>query len=214
MNIEDYLREYFPGVELVPSLYFQWDIAIHFSLGEGLYQFDENGRLHLERFNQVYKQTKTIFDELFSQEDDLILVTNVYVQRAKQQTRRLKVYQPNVRDKNILRHLRLETYPYPFEVAESDDFYEMQQFSLTCKVKDIRVEGILKAAIHEDFPPLKPRFGFNQIHYPDVFFVNLTKGIIFFVYDDRGCEVLALTPDKLRPLYEKYSDWVGDMGFS
>lgn len=210
MKIVDYLNEKFPTVVLVPSVYYQWDIGIHFSLGEGIYQFKENGELNLEMFSTVYKQTSKIFDELFDQNDDLILVTNNYKWKKQQQTTKLKVYQPNLRDKNILKKLQSKTYPYPFEEDEKEN-YEMQQFSLQCKVSDINLEGLLKASLNEDFPPMKPRFGCDSVYYPDVFFVNTTKDIIFFVYDDRGCEVIALTAEKLRPLYEKHYDWVDEV---
>ena len=183
MKIVDYLNEKFPTVVLVPSVYYQWDIGIHFSLGEGIYQFKENGKLNLDMFSTAYKQTFTIFDELFDQNDDLILVTNNYKWKKQQQTTKLKVYQPNLRDKNILKKLQSKTYPYPFEEDEKED-YEMQQFSLQCKVSDINLEGLLKASLNEDFPPMKPRF---------------------------GCEVIARTAEKLRPLYEKHYDWVDEV---
>ena len=86
----------------------------------------------------------------------------------------------------------------------------MQQFSLLCKPNDIRIDKLLKAASNEDFP-LKPKFGGYAVHYPDVFFVNITKDIIFFIYDDRGCEVIARSAERLRPLYEKYYDWVEEV---
>lgn len=121
----------------------------------------------------------------------------------------MKIYQPNLKDKSRLKQLQVKTYSYPFAVAEHDR-YEMQQLSLFCKVKDIRVEGLLKGAIHEDFP-LKPRFGAVSVHYPDIFFVNITKNILFFVYDDRGYEVIAKTIDRLRPLYDKHYDWIEDV---
>lgn len=208
MNIKAYLNKNFPKVNLVPTIYHQWDMSIHFSLGEGIYQFKENDQLNLERFNTVYKQTLTIFNELFDQGDDLILVTNIYRQIGQQKINKLKVYKPNLKDQSKLKKLQVKTYPYPFDNDELDE-YEMQQFSLSCKVKDLRIEGLLKGAIHEDFP-LKPRFGTDFVHYPDVFFVNTTKDILFFVYDDRGCEVVARKPDRLRPLYKTYYDWVAD----
>lgn len=208
MNIMEYLDKNFPTVKLVSSLYYQWDVGIHFSLGEGIYPFEENSKLNFKHFKKVYEQTLAIFNELFDQDDDLILVTNIYLQK-KQQTKRMKVYQPNVRNKKNLKKLNVKTYPYPFEIDETGE-YEMQQFSLQCKVDDIHINGLLKAAINEDFPSLKPRFGADSVHYPDIFFLNVTKDIIFFVYDDRGCEVISRTTDRLRPLYEKYSDWVDE----
>ena len=118
MNIMEYLNKNFPTVELVPTVYYQWDIGIHFSLGEGIYQLRENGELNLERFRTGYKQTLTIFNELFDQNDDLFLVTNIYRQKTQQLTKKMKVYQPNLRNKNNLKQLQVKTYPYPFEEDE------------------------------------------------------------------------------------------------
>ncbi|KIL74389.1 DUF3885 domain-containing protein [Bacillus badius] len=207
MNITEYLHEKFPSVELVPSIYYQWDIGIHFSLGGEIYQFKENDGLNLERFQLVYKQAFAIFNKLFEQNDDLFLVTNVYKHKMKKQrTKKLKVYQSFLKCKSMLDRIQVRTYPYPFDLDESTE-YEMQQFSLLCKRKDIRVNELLKAASNEDFP-LKPKFGGYSINYPDVFFVNMTKDIIFFVYDDRGCEVIAREADLIRSLYKQYYDWV------
>lgn len=206
----DYLNERFPTLELLPSIYYQWDVGIHFSLGGEIYQFKENDELNLERFRLVYKQTSTIFNELFEKDDYFFLVTNVYKHKRKEKrTRKLKVYQAFLKCKNNLKRIQVKTYPYPFEFDEAEDF-EMQQFSLLCKREDIRVNELLKAASNEDFS-LTPKFGRYSIDYPDVFFVNITKDIIFFVYDDRGCEVIAREADQIRPLYEKYYDWVEEV---
>lgn len=68
---------------------------------------------------------------------------------------------------------------------------------------------IVQAASNEDFP-LKPKFGVSSLDYPDVFFVNISKEIIFFIYDDRGCEIISRDSNRIRPLYEKYYDWVNE----
>ena len=207
MKINTYLEQNSPTVQLIPSIYHQWDKRTHFSLGEEIYQFTENDQLNLERFNTVYKQVHTIFKALFDKDDDLILVTNIYLE-VGQQTQKIKVYAPNLKDQRQLKHLQVKTYPYPFE-TDKQELFEMQQFSLCCKVQDLKIEGLLKGAIHEDFP-LKPKFGTDFVHYPDVFFVNQTKDIIFFIYDDRGCEVIARKPERLRTLYETHYEWVAD----
>jgi hypothetical protein len=210
MNIMEYLKERFPSVSLVPSIFYQWDIGIHFSLGGDIYQFRENDELNLERFQLVYKQTSTIFDDLFEQDDFLFLVTNVYKHKTREkQIGKLKVYRNFLKSRELMKQLRVTTYPYPFEWDEAEE-YEMQQFSLLCKREDIRVNELLKAASNEDFP-LKPKLGGYSIAYPDVFFVNITKDIIFFVYDDRGCEVIAREADHLRPLYKKYYDLIEEV---
>lgn len=206
MKIMEYMEERFQNLEFIPSIYNQWGIGIHFCLGKNIYQLKENEELNLKRFQVVYEQITILFNELFEQNDDIFLVTNMYKHKKEKCIRKLKVYQPFLKCKNHLNQILVKTYPYPFEINKAEE-YEMQQFSLLCKPRDLRVTELLKAASNEDFP-LKPKFGGYSIDYPDVFFVNITKDIIFFIYDDRGCEVIAHDFKRIRPLYEKYHDWV------
>ncbi|WP_439846465.1 DUF3885 domain-containing protein [Bacillus subtilis] len=206
MKIMEYMEERFQNLEFIPSIYNQWGIGIHFCLGKNIYQLKENEELNLKRFQVVYEQITILFNELFEQNDDIFLVTNMYKHKKEKCIRKLKVYQPFLKCKNHLNQILVKTYPYPFEINKAEE-YEMQQFSLLCKPRDLRVTELLKAASNEDFP-LKPKFGGYSIDYPDVFFVNITKNIIFFIYDDRGCEVIALDFKRIHPLYEKYHDWV------
>ena len=206
MKIMEYMEERFQNLEFIPSIYNQWGIGIHFCLGKNIYQLKENEELNLKRFQVVYEQITILFNELFEQNEDIFLVTNMYKHKKEKCIRKLKVYQPFLKCKNHLNQILVKTYPYPFEINKAEE-YEMQQFSLLCKPRDLRVTELLKAASNEDFP-LKPKFGGYSIDYPDVFFVNITKDIIFFIYDDRGCEVIAHDFKRIRHLYEKYHDWV------
>ncbi|WP_088044487.1 DUF3885 domain-containing protein [Bacillus sp. EAC] len=210
MNLKDYLNDRFPAVELIPSVYYQWEIGIHFTLGGNIYQFIKKDELNYDRFRLVYGQTLTIFNELFEKDDDLFIVTNMYKHKTNEKhIRKLKVYKPFIKRKSDLNRIQVKTYPYPFELDEAET-YEMQQFSLLCKREDFRVQELLKAACNEDFP-LNPKLGGYSIDYPDVFFVNISKDIIFFIYDDRGCEVIAREADKILPIYEKYYNWVEEV---
>ncbi|MCM3004933.1 DUF3885 domain-containing protein [Priestia koreensis] len=206
--MNDYLQTYHPNLRITPHLYHQSEFGIHFSLGNDLSPLNDVDGINNDYFQLVYQQAMTIFDELFHPDDELIWVTNMYKSKyEKKNVRPLKVYQPYLKDKRALYRLHVHTYPYPFENDEEGD--EMQQFSLNCKRNDIRILPLLKSAIHEDFP-LKPRFGGYAIGYPDVLFVNTTKNVTFFLYDDRGCEVTSLNADTIRPLYETYRSWIAE----
>ncbi|MED4875787.1 hypothetical protein P9703_20410, partial [Bacillus subtilis] len=78
MNLMGYMEERFPRLELIPSIYNQWSLGIHFCLGENIYQLKENEELNLKRFRFVYEQITILFNELFEQNDDIFLVTNMY----------------------------------------------------------------------------------------------------------------------------------------
>lgn len=206
IELEPYLNQAFPGLTLEPSIYHQWPIGIHFELGAGIYQLKDDGSLNLDRFNRVYRQALAIFNELFSESDEIFLVTNVYQHTSNRFNKgRIKVYDRYVKNKEFKSKLQLQTVPFNDEGA--DDFY-ISRFSLKCRKQHIKYPLLIKAACHEDFR-LKPKFG-PVFNYPDVFFINSTKNIIFFIYDDRGCEVIATKQETLRPLYEKYSEWIDE----
>ncbi|MCU7741522.1 DUF3885 domain-containing protein [Priestia megaterium] len=206
MELKEYLNINFPGLVLRPSLYYQWDIGIHFELGNEIYQFtSEKSLINLNRFEQVYSQALSIFNDLFSLHDEIILVTNVYQYKtSKNRGQRIKVYDRYIKDKDLKLRLKQETLPYVFGEEEDADEYSTSQFYLRCRKQDIRYTLLIKAACNEDFP-LKPKLGKREgSYYPDLFFVNVTKNLIFFIYDDRGCEVIASDKESIRSTYEKY----------
>ena len=210
MDLNEYLNTFFPGLVLKPSLYHQWDIGLHFELGGGMYQFiEDTEELNLEMFKRVYGQTRSIFQDTFSEEDEMFLVTNVYKHITEYRNQRIKVYDRNMKNKELKYQLKQETLPYLFDEEEDADDYYTTRYSLKCRKQDFNYQLLLKAACNEDFP-LKPKLGGHYAHYPDVFFVNATKNIIFFIYDDRGCEVIASNQETIRPLYEKYGDWIDE----
>ncbi|HZG71889.1 MAG TPA: DUF3885 domain-containing protein [Chondromyces sp.] len=211
IEVGQYLNNTFPGLDLAPSLYHQWDTGIHFELGSGIYQFKDDGSLNLEMFDRVYSQALSIFNELFSNSDEIYLVTNLYQHRFNEnKNKRIKVYDRYIKNKDLKFHLRQETLPYVFDDEEADDYYT-SRFSLKCHKQDFKYPLLIKATCNEDFP-LKPKLGGSDYgsDYPDVFFINITKNVIFFIYDDRGCEVIATNKDTIYPLYEKYGDWIDE----
>ncbi|MGE7839270.1 DUF3885 domain-containing protein [Lysinibacillus sp. NPDC093712] len=205
MDLGQYLTSTFPGLTLVPSLYQQWDIGIHFELGAGMYQFKDDGSLNYEMFDCVYSQVLSIFNELFSDSDEIFLVTNVYQYKSCEMNR-INVYNHYLKNKDVKLRLSQETLPNVFD-EETDDYYT-SRFSLKCRKQDIKYPLLTKAACNEDFP-LKPKFR-SVANYPDVFFINITKNVVFFIYDDRGCEVIATNKETIFPLYEKYGDWLDE----
>lgn len=122
MKLINYLQASFPAVELIPSIYYQWDIGVHFSLGNNIYQFTDDDKLNPERFELVYKQISLIFDELLDENDDLFLVTNVYKHKAyEKRTKKLRVYKRFLKRKSLLHKIQVKTSAYPFEIEEANE---------------------------------------------------------------------------------------------
>ena len=208
--INHYLDSTFPGLELAHSIFNQWDIGIHFELGKGMYQLNDDGSLNMDMFHLVYQQSFLLFHELFSYRDDILLVTNLYQNASIIQKKRTKIYDRYVKNKELKYQINLENIPYIWEVEEEKTY--TTRLSLQCRKADIKYKQLIKAACNEDFPlqPKLARKSHSLLLYPDLFFINLSKNLIFFIYDDRGCEVIAKDKETLIPLYEKYGDWIDE----
>ena len=98
-----------------------------------------------------------------------------------------------------------------FDDEEEAGDYCTSQFSLECRKRDISYRLLMKAICNQDFPSLKPRL--SNPYYrndPDVFFINVTKNVILYIYDDRGAKVIASDFETIRPIYEKYGDMIDE----
>lgn len=166
----------------------------------------------MEYFSQLYTYNKYLFEDIFSKGDTVFIVTNVYRYKKEniKNPQKINVYNRFIKNMDLKFHIRQETLPFLFEDEEAD-LYCTYQFSLKCLAEDIKPVPLIKAANHEDFPGLYPRFGRKkEISYPDVFLINKTKDIVMFIYDDRGCEVIAKNKEMIRDLYKKYKEWIPD----
>lgn len=102
MELREYLNATFSGLILKPILYYQWNIRIHFEMGGGIYQFRDDGELNFKRFNRVYSQALSIVNEIFSDQDEIFLVINVYQRKDyRNKGKKIKVYYQYVKNKNL-----------------------------------------------------------------------------------------------------------------
>lgn len=99
-----------------------------------------------------------------------------------------------------MKHL---TLPYLIPEDDEDGDYRTHRFVLQCKVSDLRYMPLLKAICNND-TGYKP-----AIHY-DVFFISLKNKTIFHVYDDRGCDLVATSPEDIRHMYDTHNAWILD----
>lgn len=83
-------------------------------------------------------------------------------------------------------------------------------FALSCKKSNIRYKRLLTAISYENYP--HPSQILKGLYRPgiDIYFVNVTKKMIFHLYDDRGCDVIASNKEELYGLYKKLNDWILD----
>ena len=214
MKLKEYINSTFPGLVLKPSLYYQWDKSIRFEFAKGLYQMkEETDELNHSYFHTVYNQATSLFHDLVSVEDKLLFVTKIhrYKNYRRRSKKKISVYHHYIKSKDVCFSLKQETLPYMFKEEEEADDFCTSQFTLECRKQDISYPSLIKAICNQDFPSLKPRLSNRYYRYdPDIFFINVTKSIILYIFDDRGCEVIARDIETLRPIYYKYRDLVDE----
>lgn len=101
-------------------------------------------------------------------------------------------------------HLPLPAEVYTQETMDTDDEPFTRVFLLwDIKTTSPNMDKLLQAIIHADFR------GFHELSSA-VFFLNTTEHILYYLYDDRGLDVVAETKESILPLYQQFQNWLLD----
>lgn len=200
MRLNEYMLETFPNLELRPPLFYNGDIGIRFRLGVN---YDRNNIYeNCPYLEGVYNRAITLFQSLHATEDDIYIVVDVN-DYADGETfkHKLNIFSKYVKEKSDLFKLQKNTIPYIFPEDDEDGVYKTHRYSLKCKVSNLKYIPMLKAICNQDM-------GIKPCIFHRVYFININKNTIFHVYDDRGCDVLATSPNAIRGIYHTYNDWI------
>lgn len=200
--LDKYMREVFPDLQLRPPLYYNWAFSLRFELGEN-YDAD-NVYENCPYLTKVYKRAVTLFESIHSPEEDIYIVVDVddFGDGGTFQ-HKLNIFSKYINKKAVLAKLQQHTIPYIFPEDDEDKTFRTHRFFLKCKIPDIQYIPMLKAICNQDMG-IKPSISYRT------YFINTNNDTIFHIYDDRGCDLLANSPDKIRNIYEEYNDWLLD----
>ncbi|WP_237262365.1 DUF3885 domain-containing protein [Sporosarcina ureae] len=201
-TLKSYLTEYFNGIELAPALFYETSKAIRFEISQSI-AFSEPDFL-----KQAFYRSITLFEAVFEHEEEIMMITDVHTNNHFLRERPLNVYSKYIKRKELVYKLRFSTIPNPH--GHEEEGILTRRFMLTCKKQDIRYKQLLKAICYEDFADPTTILRRNPESDYDIFFINLSKNIIYHLYDDRGCDIIAADKESIRYLYEQYTDWILD----
>lgn len=202
MDLKTYLAEHFPNLTLEPPLFYDWDVAIRFELGNPL-MFGINEEHYMER---VYHRALKIFKALHDPKDEVQIITQAYfADKPKHKVKKLNMYRKYIKKKEPIRALRLEILPdldcEPDEIPDSRN--NMYRYWTKCRIEDLKYSQLIKAICNKDV-------GIKPVMYNRVYFINITKNTIFHIYDDRGCDVISASREALTDIYKEFNDWILD----
>lgn len=195
MLLNDFMNENFPNLELRPPVFYSWKIGIRFELGV---DYDSDFAYENSPYLQgVYKRSITLFKSLHSNNDDIYIVVDVrdYADNFKLKSKTFSRY---IKKKSVLYGLNQKTIIHD---DDEEGTYKTHRFTLKCKTSDFNYIPMLKAICNQDMG-IRPSI-FNM-----VYFININRKTIFHVYDDRGCDLVATSPETIRDVYDNYNDWI------
>lgn len=209
-SINQFLKDHFNNLTLRPPLFYLCDYGIRFEIAIPWVEHENKNNL-----NQIKDRTITIFNKVFNEEDEIILVTDIHCEKYNTilQKRPTKVYQKYIKDKGNITRLQHKVLPNVFmEDEDGEDYADMvtHRFSLPCKKSDIRFQQLLTAISYEDFHHPTRILKGHAGHGMDIYFINVTRKMIYHLYDDRGCDVVAAHKEDLYTLYHECNDWILD----
>lgn len=191
-DIFKYIQENYPN--------FWSDINIRFELGE---PFD-NGTD--ERMNQAIMRVKTLFEDIFEQDDFIHLFIKDW---GKGTDVMFGNTTPNYLYELLNNHKLDETIMYEHD-EDIDDAGNTIQVERPYNVKIL--SSTLSSIPYEDI--LMGIANYEQGREPSigqqVYFIDTNKDIVFNMYDDRGCIVFSKAKERLKQLYVNYNDWLVD----
>lgn len=189
---ESYLSRYAIGARY---LTFDQKRSYHFRMNLSYFY----GNITPENLAKTAGTVRELINRIFSEEQTVTIAQYIYWKKQ-------------------LKHLL-----QPAQIC-SDSFWPLLDEQGTLRVLDYsirsltRVQKIGTSLVYQDFGRLNP--GYPHIKNPTIL-VNLTKGIVLHIYDDRGCDVfcreeqdyLSLTK-QFQPYIESYSTSMKELGYT
>jgi len=205
--ILDFIKKYFPSSNLEPTeSYIYSDIHLRFELGDGY----ENGTK--ERVNHCFDKVVEIFEKLFDDNDDLILVIKSFKYEGASE-----FYKPtdNYLEKQITNIDKTKVIENIVTLSETDEFYDIEkditeeatiithhiQKIFETKLSNINYKNILKGIANLEM-------GFDPSISDSIYFINKSRKVALHMYDDRGCMVYAANKKTIQFLYDERYDWL------
>jgi len=190
-----FLQDNFAGLKLEVPLFYEWKYGLRFDL-----QNERNDTKFCSSdkyFAEVVRRASMLFEATFDSSDMLFFVcTEFQYRKRKIKLTNFAFRQINNLEKNEVYRTK-ETWRY-----EPQKNFNVAFIYLTAN--RINYKNILTAIGNAASSRLP------SLDHKNIFFVNVSKKLIFHMYDDRGLDIIASDKETLRPIYNKYNDWILD----
>ncbi|MDW0110928.1 DUF3885 domain-containing protein [Sporosarcina aquimarina] len=204
-TLEKYLLQHFKEDLFQQPLFTTWEKALRFEIAEPAAKMTDADVL-----KQTVERAVTLFEEVFREEDDLLVVAQVYTKKGHNflERRPLTTYRTFVKNQETLANLRYVEIPE--SPHQNGDTMVTHRFLQPGRKKDIEYHLLMELKCTEDIR--MPLTGLKKVPNSryEVFVINLSRNIIFNHYSEFGCDIIAADIEQLRFLYDTYNEWIED----
>ncbi|RSK42505.1 DUF3885 domain-containing protein [Hymenobacter perfusus] len=170
-------------------LYYELPTWIRFDL-QGTLSPDDAGY-----FAQVLHRASTLFEAAFAPTDEVLLVYQKHLYKRHRIRSNSYLFQQMGIGKRDITFRNWRAIPNPKWYSEG----RWNEALYSTAAAQIPHQALLAAISYQDFPDQNKTAIHGRLH-----FFNRTRGLIFFMYDDRGLLISSNTPETTRPLYQEY----------
>jgi hypothetical protein len=196
-RLSNYLNEHFLDVSIESPLFYNSPIGIRFELGVPYRKVHDSAY-----FTNIYLRSSMIFQDVFKPEEEMIVVVKSYrsIEPYSCFNQGEDVFPMYIKDKTLIK--KVSSIELERHIEDNGDLSGITyQHTLLCTMESIDYIGILKAKANQDFA-IEPYIS------DAIFFINPQKHIVFYMYDDRGMDLIAESKENLLPIYKKFNSWI------
>lgn len=180
--------------QLETPIFYNAPIGISFEIGSTEKIYLKRGKINLAYIEQAFNRVSKIYHH-FPASDLLRIV--IYPNE--------RIYQQQLLDLNDFTNIGL---PLPKErvfenIILDEEEYEQEHLYWELPSQEIDVDKLLTEIIKSDIG------GFNELASA-VYFINTKEKVLFYLYDDRGLDVVVEKAENLKSLYDEYHAWILD----
>ena len=187
------------NMNLSGELFSKAQNAISIDLEQNIYPHNDMKRY----LGNVFIRSKFIFSDVIKENENMLLVVNIRKDADEDYSiwQRVNYFNKFIKNKNIMKNailIKLEDSLYDYDIEDGIETYRL---IIKCKINDLKINKILKAIGNQDFC-IEPSI--NE----ECFFINTERNLIFYMYDDRGVDIVGSNFRDIKELYDKYYNWV------
>ncbi|WP_341347101.1 DUF3885 domain-containing protein [Paenibacillus sp. FSL H3-0469] len=199
-NLDDLLLNNFAGIELKNPLFYNAPFGIRFEAGGEVNVMEK-------RVQQIKYRAVTLYNAVNHENDDIYLV--IFMDSWEEhpvdyfEKDVLKIFESFIIGTDS-RQINKKEQEYRYNDPDEQDNTVTIRYWVKLKSKELNIDNLLYAVANRAIG--------NDVNgiVGDLFLVNETRKSIFYLYDDRGLDIVAENKEILRPIYEQYNDWILD----